>query len=133
MGSKVAVDLGSTGIKAVQFSGGKRPTIERVGYAPLPPGAFVNGEPVDHGTIAATLRGLWKAAKFSSKQAVVGLVNTQVEVKKLDLEWRPDKHFAKALPYLAKDHLQTDTADAVVAFHPVARYSEDVNGTPRPM
>lgn len=119
----VAVDLGGSSLRAVQFTLGKNvPTLGKVAYAPLPPGAVVGGEVKDVEAVSAALKDMWAREKFSTKQVVFGLANTGVLVRQIDLDWDVEADFRKSLKYQVADYLTMDVEEAILDYHTLAEY-----------
>jgi type IV pilus assembly protein PilM len=120
----VALDFGSTGVRAVQVSASKKQTkVEAVAAAPLPRGAIVNGEIRDAAAVTATLTDLWETAGFKTKRVVFAVASdASVFVRQMELDWLDAKQFEEDLRHevatvtdIAEDklaidyHLQADT------------------------
>lgn len=76
----VGLDIGSTAVRAAELefgSGGPhgpgQPTLLRYGAAALPAGAVQDAEVAEPETVATALRGLWRQAKFSTTDVVMGV------------------------------------------------------------
>lgn len=70
MGSTVGLDIGTTGVRAVETSGsGRSVTVRRAHAVALAPGAIVDGAVKDHSALVATLRELWRKGGFRSRKA----------------------------------------------------------------
>lgn len=133
----VAVDLGGSGIRAAQFKMNKgAPVISKVGYIPLPEGAFEGGEVKDAEAVGNTLKELWSKAKFSSKNVVFGIANSNVLVRIKTLDWDVDEDFRKSLKYqpgVAED-LSFDVDKANLDFHTLYEYMQpQPDGTEKKM
>lgn len=76
----VGIDIGSGIIRAVEVSGvgSKRPSVVRFFTMPIPEDATRNGEVLEVNTVAGALKQLWSAAKFTSKEVVLGVGNAKV-------------------------------------------------------
>jgi len=119
----VALDIGSSGLRAAQFSLSKRgPVLERYGSAPLPPGAVQAGVVVDGATVSQTLKSLWSQAKFTGKSVVFGIANDAVLVRQLDLDWMEPGDFRKALQYHVAEFLPMAVEDANLDYHVLGEF-----------
>jgi len=66
----VGLDIGTTGVRAVETSsGGKSANVRRAYGVPLPPGVVEDGVVRDHAALVQALRELWKRGKFSTRKA----------------------------------------------------------------
>lgn len=121
----VAVDLGGTGIRAAQFTVNKGvPVIKKTGYIALPDGAVEGGEVKDTEVVGDALRELWANTKFSSKQVVFGVANSNVVVRVITLDWDVEADFEKALRYQPSvaDAITFDLDQANIDYHTLAEY-----------
>lgn len=122
----VALDLGGSGIRAVQFTVGKgAPVVEKVGRIALPDGAIVDGEVKDPEVVGDTLKQLWSQEKFSSKQVVFGVANAQVQVRIKTLDWDIDDDFRKSLKYQpgVAEEMSFDVDKANLDYHTLYEYT----------
>src|SRR5690606_18564621 len=92
----VGLDIGSTAVRAAELefgSGGPhgpgQPTLLRYGAVALPAVAVQDAEVAEPGTVARALRGLWRQARFSTPDVVLGVGNPRAGVRELDLPWLP--------------------------------------------
>ncbi|WP_148611653.1 type IV pilus assembly protein PilM [Nocardioides rubriscoriae] len=114
----VSLDLGGSGVRAVQFTLGKKgPSIEKMAVAPLPAGAIVAGEVRDAGAVSAALKELWSKEKLKSKKVVFSLANSHVLVRQMDLEWLAPDDFRKSLKYQAAEYIPMDIDEVTVDYH----------------
>lgn len=122
----MAVDLGGSGIRAAQFTVSKgRPVIKKTGYIALPEGTVESGEVKDAEALTAALKELWSQAKFTSKQVVFGLANSDVVVRILTLDWDVEEDFRKSLRYQpgVADALNFDLDQANIDYHPLSEFT----------
>lgn len=96
----VAVDIGASGVCAVQMQLGRRaPVVRTIAYTPLPAGAVVNGTIERPDAVTAALRKLWRTHKFATKEVVLGVANENVIARLTDIDWVPPKTLRSALRY----------------------------------
>jgi type IV pilus assembly protein PilM len=123
----VAVDLGGSGIRAAQFKVSKgAPVITKVGFVPLGEGAVVGGEVKDVEAVGNALKGLWSAAKFSSKNVTYGVASDTVVVRIKTLDWDVEDDFRKSLKYqpgVAED-LAFDVDQANLDYHTLYEFTQ---------
>lgn len=130
----VGVDFGSSAVRAVEVAGvgTKRPSILRFFTMPLPEGAVKNGEVLEVNTVAAALRQLWAAAKFSSKEVVLGVGNAKVLVRDLSVPKLSKREIRESLPTHVQEMLPVPVSDALLDFYPVSEAASEtgpvVNG-----
>jgi type IV pilus assembly protein PilM len=113
----VGLDIGSSGIRAAEFTVGKRPSLRTFTSVPLPPGTVRAGVVTDTDALVEALKTLWAEGKFKSRSVVLGLANTSILVRQMDLDWMPAADFAKALRYQVEDALPMPVDDANLDYH----------------
>ncbi len=113
----VTLDVGSSGLRAAQFSGGRRPKLERYAAVPLPAGTVNAGVVVDPAALSKAFKELWGTGKFTTKQVIFSVANDRVLVRQLDLDWMEPADFRKALPYSVADALPMSMDDANLDYH----------------
>ena len=118
----VGVDIGSASIRAVEVTGvgSKRPSVSRFFSLPLPDGAVKNGEVIEVNTVAAALKQLWNAAKFGSKEVVLGVGNAKVLVRDLSVPKLSQSEIRESLPTHVQEMLPVPVADALLDFYPIS-------------
>lgn len=116
--SVVGLDIGSSGVRAAEFVGGRRrATLRRYAALPLPRGVVRAGSVVDADTLAQTLRELWRVGKFDTRTVALGIANAGVLVRQMDLDWMPPADFRQALRYQVEGALPIPVDDANLDFH----------------
>jgi len=120
--SVVGVDIGTESVRGVEVvnARGPRPTVVRFHEIPMPEGAVRNGEVVEANTVAATLKQLWSAAGFKSRNVVLGVGNPKVLVRDLTVPRLGLKDIRAALPFQVQDILPVPVTDALLDFYPVS-------------
>ncbi len=130
----VGVDIGSSAIRAVEVAGvgTKHPSVVRFFTMPLPEGAVSNGEVLEINTVAAALKQLWSAARFTSKKVVLGVGNSKVLVRDLTVPKLSQGETRESLPTHVQEMLPVPVADALLDFYPVSESASEtgpvVNG-----
>lgn len=72
MGTVIGLDIGTTGVRAVEtVTGARSVTVRRAHAVPLPPSTFVDGMLRDRATLVAALKQLRRQGRFSSSKAAV--------------------------------------------------------------
>lgn len=114
----VGLDIGSTGVRAAEFvPGRRRTTLRRFARVPLAPGVVRAGTVVDGEALTAALRELWSRGKFGSKEVTLGIANSGVLVRQMDLDWMAPADFRQALRYQVQDVLPFSVDEANLDFH----------------
>lgn len=124
----IGLDIGTSGVRAAELSFGKHGvTLEKFGQVAVHEGAVRDGEVVDSAAVAAAIKQLWSATRFSHKNVVLGVANQRVIVRQVDVPWMPAADLKKALPFQVQDFLPMPVEAAVLDFHPLEVVS-DANG-----
>lgn len=116
----VGLDLGTSGIRAVQLDRDRRTgeySFARVAAVDLPVGAIRAGEVIDTALVIKALRTLWRRGRFSTRRVVFGLPDSGVLTRQLDLPWMRAPDFRAALRYQIGDALPVDLAAVQLDFH----------------
>jgi type IV pilus assembly protein PilM len=132
----VSLDLGGTGVRAVQFTLGRNgPTVQKIAVAPLPIGAIVGGEVRDADAVSTVLKELWSRERFKSKKVVFSLANSHVLVRQMDLDWLAPDDFRKSLKYQAAEYIPMDVDEVTVDYHALRDFEsvDPVTGQTRRM
>lgn len=118
----VGLDIGSTGVRAVELSanGKSKPMLIRSYEIPLSPGAVVHGEVVEPEIVTAALKRLWSQGGFKSKKVVLGTGNQGVIVRDLTVPKMSLKHIRESLPFHVQSLLQMPLTDSLLDFYPTS-------------
>lgn len=121
----IGLDIGTSGVRAAELSFGRQGvTLEKFGQVAVPAGSVRDGEVVDAPAVAAAVRELWAATKFSSKDVVLGIANQRVVVRTVEVAWLPPAELRQSLALQVADQLPMPVSEAVLDFHPL----EEVHG-----
>ncbi len=113
----VGLDIGSSGVRAAEFTIGRRTTLRRFAAVALPDGVIRSGMVADAEALSEALRTLWSQGKFRTKTVVLGIANDAVLVRQLDLEWMPPADFRKGLRYQVADALPIPVDEANLDYY----------------
>lgn len=121
----IGLDIGTSGVRAAELTFGRNGvTLEKFGQVAVPPGSVRDGEVVEPEGVAAAIRQLWSATRFSSRQVVLGVANQRVVVRTVELAWLPPNELKKSLGLQVAELLPMPVDQAVLDFHPL----EEVTG-----
>jgi type IV pilus assembly protein PilM len=113
----IGLDIGTSGVRAAELSVGKdHLTLEKFGQVALPEGVVRDGEVMDVDAVAEAVRTLWSHTRFSSKKVVIGVSNSKVIVRQVDLPWLPPNELRTALPFQVQDFIPIPVDQAVLDF-----------------
>ncbi|MDD2857402.1 MAG: type IV pilus assembly protein PilM [Candidatus Nanopelagicales bacterium] len=119
-GTLVGLDIGTTGVRAVELRTDGRTgqtTVHRAAAVPLPHGAMRGGRVIDAKVVARALRQLWKAGRFSSRHVAFAITDANLLTRQLELPWMAPADFASALRYQVQESLPIDMAAAQLDYH----------------
>lgn len=122
MKSVIGLDIGSTAVRAVELSAGKKskPNLIRFNEVLLPVGAVSRGEVLDPGSVADALKELWSGGNFKSKDVVLGTGNQHVLVRDLTVPKMSLKAIRDSLPSQVQSLLQMTLDDSILDFYPIS-------------
>ncbi len=115
----VGLDIQPGLVAAVQARVNGSVVVERAAGAPLPADTVREGEVVDEGALAETLRELFKDGGLS-KRVRLGVANQRTVLRTLELPPVTDrKELAAAVRFQAQDQVPMPLSNAVLDFHPL--------------
>lgn len=125
----VGLDIGTSAVRAAEISIGKGAvTLRRFGQVGLPAGAVRDGEVADVEAVADAIKRLWREAKFGSKKVAIGVSNSRVVVRQVDLAAMPAAEMRKSLPYQVQDYIPMPIEETVLDYHPLEERVNDDGG-----
>jgi type IV pilus assembly protein PilM len=102
---EIGLDISSTKISAVEcLKTNKGIFINNAGIIDIEPHAIAGGELVDSIVLADGLKNLWKNAKFQKREVNLGLANTKLIIKEIELPVTEDKEIENAIKYQVEDY-----------------------------
>jgi type IV pilus assembly protein PilM len=122
----VAVDIGSTSVRAVEVSGSKsQPTLVRFLEIALPEGAVSRGEVIEAHTVGGIIKRIWSTGGFKSKNIVLGMGNQRVLARDLTVPRASLAQIREALPFQVQDLLPVPVSEALLDFYPISESMTD--------
>jgi type IV pilus assembly protein PilM len=119
----IGLDIGTSVVRAVELSFGRAGiTLERFGQVVLPEGAVVDGQVVEPGPVADSVRQLWTATGLSHKRVVLGVANQKVIVRRVELPSMEPAELRRSLPFQVADLLPMDVEQTVLDFYPLEEH-----------
>jgi type IV pilus assembly protein PilM len=123
------IEAGSVAATELQLNGSA--TVKAAAVAPLPPGAFGEGEVVDPEMLAATLKSLFSANKLA-KQVRLGVGNQRIVVRTLRLPAIEDpKELEAAVRFQAQEQMPMPLDQAVLEHHVVGGVPGEEGAAPQ--
>lgn len=121
MAGVVALDLSSSGIRAVQIDSpySSRPTLSRFAAVEVPEGTIFDGEIVDQRRAITAIRHLWKVGGFTTKKVVFGVSNRKVVVREVTLPALVGARRKTSLRFAVEGQVPIDLDDAILDFLPL--------------
>jgi type IV pilus assembly protein PilM len=104
--SAVAVDIGTTSIKVMECRPeGDRVVVSRMGMAPTPPGALLNGMVVDALIVGEVIRDLLHSTGSTARLAFSAVTDPSLVATRIQVPRRDNASLAKAMPFEARSHI----------------------------
>ena len=104
----VGLDIGGSGVRAAEFTVGRKARLRKFASVSLPEGVVKAGRVVDAEALSDALKELWGQGKFGTKEVVLGIANDGV----LDDVYINDTAVPHALRVETRDlagvHIHTD-------------------------
>jgi type IV pilus assembly protein PilM len=115
--SSVGLDIGSGFVKLVQVDhSGDQPEVTRVAVRPLLPDAIVEGEVMDPGLVAETVRALMEEAQVKGNGVVTAIGGHDVIIKKISMDRMEEDDARQVLPFEAERHVPFDIQSVELDF-----------------
>jgi type IV pilus assembly protein PilM len=115
----VGLDIQPGYVSAVQARVNGSILVQRAAGMPLPPDTVREGEVLDGGALADTLRELFEGSRLD-KRVRVGVANQRTVLRTLELPPLTDrKELATAVRFQAEDQVPMPLDNAVLDFHPL--------------
>lgn len=121
----VGLDIGTSAVRAAQLTFGRQVTLDKLGQVALPEGAVRDGEVVDADAVSTAIRQLWTQVRFSTKKVVLGVANSRVVVRQVDLPWLPERELKQSLPFQVQDALPMPVEAALLDFYALQELTSD--------
>jgi type IV pilus assembly protein PilM len=116
----VGLDIGASGIRAVELKRDRKSgeyTIAKAAWVDLPRGAVRNGVIAEPEAVTKGLRQLWRKGRFSTRKVALGLADSGVLTRQMDLPWMPADDFRSALRYQISEALPVDLSTVEIDYH----------------
>ncbi len=113
----VGLDIGGSGVRAAEFTVGRKPRLRKFASVSLAEGVVKAGRVVEAGALSDALEELWRQGRFGTKEVVLGIANDGVLVRQMDLEWMPPADFRKGLRYQVADALPVPVDEANLDYY----------------
>ena len=115
--SSVGLDIGSGFVKLIEVDhSGDQPEVTRVAMRPLMPDAIVEGEVMDPGLVAETIRGLVADAEVKDDEVVTAIGGHDVIIKRISMDRMAEEDARQVLPFEAERHVPFDIQSVELDF-----------------
>ena len=122
----LGLDIGTSAVRAAEISIGRAgPRLERFAQIALPPGAVSGGEILEPHVVRNAIKQLRSVGKFKTTSVAIGVVNSRVVVRQIDLPWMPADELKSALVFQVQDLLPIPVEDALLDYHPIEEFVGD--------
>jgi type IV pilus assembly protein PilM len=113
----VGLDIGSGFIKMVEVDhSGDQPEVVRVAMRPLLPDAIVEGEIMDPGLVADTVRGLFDEVGMKKNDVVTAVGGHDVIIKKIEMDRMKETEARQVIRWEAEQHVPFDIKSVELDF-----------------
>ena len=115
--SSIGLDIGSGFVKVVEVDhSGDQPEVVRVAMRPLLPDAIVEGEIMDYGLVADTVRGLFQEMGIKGVDVVTAVGGHDVIIKKIEMDRMKESDAREVIRWEAEQHVPFDIKSVELDF-----------------
>ncbi len=115
--TSVGLDIGSGFVKIVEVDrSGDQPEVSRVAMRPLLPDAIVEGEVMDPGLVADTIRGLFQEVGIKRRDVVTAVGGHDVIIKKIEMDRMKESDAREVIRWEAEQHVPFDIKSVELDF-----------------
>ncbi|MBX4190796.1 pilus assembly protein PilM [Candidatus Saccharibacteria bacterium] len=108
------LDLGATGVRAVELRGGATKAVVRYGQVPLEGIVGLSDSKLDQTKVSKTVAQLIKSAGIATRNVAVNLPSNRVFTTVIDMEKMPHEELAKTIRYQADSYIPTPLAESKI-------------------
>jgi len=115
--SSLGLDIGSGFVKVVEVDhSGSQPEVTRVAMRPMVPDAIVEGEVMDPGLVAESIRSLFQDEGIKSREVVTGVGGHDVIIKKIVMDRMNEADAREVIRWEAETHVPFDIKSVQLDF-----------------
>jgi type IV pilus assembly protein PilM len=115
--TSLGLDIGSGFVKMVEVDrSGDQPEVSRVAMRPLMPDAIVEGEIMDPGLVAETIRGLFEEVGIRRRDVVTSLGGHDTIIKKIEMDRMKESDAREVIRWEAEQHVPFDIKSVELDF-----------------
>ncbi|NNM05834.1 MAG: type IV pilus assembly protein PilM [Gemmatimonadetes bacterium] len=113
----MGLDIGSGFVKMVEVDhSGDQPEVARVAIEPLLPDAIVEGEVMDPGLVADTIRSLFETLAIKGRDVVTAVGGHDVIIKKIEMDRMKESDAREVIRWEAEQHVPFDIKSVELDF-----------------
>jgi type IV pilus assembly protein PilM len=115
--TSVGLDIGSGFVKMVEVDhSGDQPEVSRVAIEPLLPDAIVEGEVMDPGLVADTIRKLLENVAIKGRDVITAVGGHDVIIKKIEMDRMKESDAREVIRWEAEQHVPFDIKSVELDF-----------------
>jgi type IV pilus assembly protein PilM len=115
--TSVGLDIGSGFVKMLEVDhSGDQPEVSRVAIEPLLPDAIVEGEVMDPGLVADTVRSLCERVGIKAKDVITAVGGHDVIIKKIEMDRMKESDAREVIRWEAEQHVPFDIRSVELDF-----------------
>ncbi len=113
----MGLDIGSGFVKLVEVDhSGDQPEVSRVAMEPLLPDAIVEGEIMDPGLVADTIKSLFERVGIKGREVVTAVGGHDVIIKKIEMDRMKESDAREVIRWEAEQHVPFDIKSVELDF-----------------
>ncbi|MFH0902655.1 MAG: type IV pilus assembly protein PilM [Pseudomonadota bacterium] len=118
----VGLDIGSSSVKVVQASSGKKGVLlQAFGLEPLPAQTIVDGTIMNQSAVVDSIRTLWGRLKLRQKKVAIAIAGHSVIIKKILVPPMTADELAEQIPWEAEHHIPFAKDDVEIDYHVISQ------------
>ncbi len=118
----IGVDIGTSSIKVCQIKETRKGIVlQRLGYAPLPPQAVVDGQVMDPETVVSTLKSALSSGKIRGRDVAMSVSGQSVIIRKITVPMMTEQDLADHITWEAEQHIPYDIKEVQVDYEVLNR------------
>ncbi len=115
--TSVGLDIGSGFVKLVEVDhSGEQPEVSRVAIRALLPDAIVEGEVMDPGLVAETIRSLFEEVGYKGRDVITAVGGHDVIIKKIEMDRMKETDAREVIRWEAEQHVPFDIKSVELDF-----------------
>ena len=124
----VGLDIGGGFVKVVVVDhSGDQPEVSRVAMRPLVADAIVEGEVMDPGLVADTVRGLFQEIGLKTKEVITAVGGHDVIIKKIEMDRMKESDAREVIRWEAEQHVPFDIKSVELDFQILNPFDEGLH------